>query len=98
MPLPQVFLAFGDTRVGLFLSEVHRQEPAPGKVRGTPRLVLSSPWGADDLADHLAKVNVSPVDLKYDGGHVAFERDGRNLFLRDPGGHFVQVECRGALT
>lgn len=94
MPLAHVFVTFGSTRLGLFLAPTHRQEPAPGVVRGTPRLTLRARCSASDLEAHLRIVNVSPVDLKYDGGYVQFERAGNDLFLRDPGGHFVQVTCR----
>jgi catechol 2,3-dioxygenase-like lactoylglutathione lyase family enzyme len=93
MPLVHVFLTFGATRLGLFLAPTHHQEPPPGVVRGTPRLIFDAHCPASELEAHFCSVNVSPVDLKYDGGHVQFEREGENFFLRDPGGHFVQVAC-----
>ncbi len=94
MPLAHIFVAFGATRLGLFLAPTHRQEPPPGVVRGTPRLILRTDCAADDLERHLRTVNVSPVTLKYDGGYVQFARVGDTFSLRDPGGHFVQVICR----
>jgi catechol 2,3-dioxygenase-like lactoylglutathione lyase family enzyme len=94
MPLAHLFVTFGPTRLGLFLAQVHHQEPPPGVVRGTPQLTFTARCPADALAAHLRTVNVSPVDLKYDGGYVQFERDGDAFFLRDPGGHFVQIVCR----
>lgn len=88
---PQVYLSFGPTRLGFVLTAVHRQEPPPFQVKGTPRMVLHSHCPADEVERHLSTVVVSPIALNYAGGRVAYEREGDHFFLRDPSGHFVEL-------
>ncbi len=95
LPNPQVFLSYGPTRLGFMLTSVHRQEPPPWQVKGTPRTSVHTRCPADEVERHLATVVVSPIALKYAGGRVAYEREGNRFFLRDPGGHFVELVGSG---
>jgi catechol 2,3-dioxygenase-like lactoylglutathione lyase family enzyme len=80
-PNMQTFVRFGGGVAGLILATEHRQEPPPEQQRGTPRLLLASDLPAGQVAAHLSSQD------------VPFEQDGRHIFLRDPGGNFVQVAC-----
>jgi catechol 2,3-dioxygenase-like lactoylglutathione lyase family enzyme len=78
-PNMQTFVRFGDTRLGLILATEHRQEPPPEQHRGTPALLLTTSLPPTEAACHLAAQG------------VAFEQEGATLYLRDPGGNFIQL-------
>jgi catechol 2,3-dioxygenase-like lactoylglutathione lyase family enzyme len=80
-PNMQTFVRFGSGIVGLILATEHRQEPAPEAQRGTPRLLLASDLPVAEVVEHFASQD------------VPFEQDGGSVFLRDPGGNYVQIEC-----
>jgi catechol 2,3-dioxygenase-like lactoylglutathione lyase family enzyme len=80
-PNGQVFLSYGDSRVVLVSATKVRQEPPEDQAKGTPRLVLQTEQSADEAAAGLAAY---PFPQR---------REGRNLFLRDADGNFVQLIC-----
>ena len=80
-PNMQTFVRFGEGLVGLILATEHRQEPPPDQQWGTPRLILDSDVPAQQAAAHFASQD------------LAFEREGSRLFLRDPGGNYVELVC-----
>ena len=82
-PNTQLFLRYGDTRVGLISATRNRQEPRPEILRGTPRLIFASDLPASELMDELAARQPLPM-----------EREGTSVFLRDPDGNYAEV--RGA--
>jgi hypothetical protein len=96
LPMPQVFFPFGSTRLGLFLANVHRQEPPYEQISGTPSIAFDTRGSADAIADYLENTRVTPVNLKYDGGAILFEREGDVFSIRDPGGHFIQLQVRSS--
>ena len=75
-PNTQVFLRYGETRVGLISATRNRQEPRPEILRGTPRLIFASDLPASELMEALAARQPLPM-----------ERDGTSVFLRDPDGN-----------
>ena len=83
-PNTQVFLRYGETRVGLISATRNRQEPRPEILRGTPRLIFASDVPASELMEELAARQPLPM-----------ERDGSSIFLRDPDGNYAEI--RGAL-
>jgi predicted enzyme related to lactoylglutathione lyase len=80
-PNMQLFVRFGSGVLGLVLAREHRQEPPEESLRGTPRVVLGSPGAAADARAALAARDV-PSEVV-----------GRSVFLRDPGGNYVELEC-----
>ena len=93
MPRPNahIFVRVGaDAVIGIYLATEHRPEPAPDAFRGTPRVVFGAPHGAvDELADRLRSIRIRPMHAGASGG--PFERQGDALFIRDPGGNFIEV-------
>ena len=80
-PNMQLFVAFGDGVLGLVLAAEHRQEPPEEVLKGTPRLILRARQPATAVAAYLS------------GRGIPFQAEGRGLFLRDPGGNYVELEC-----
>jgi catechol 2,3-dioxygenase-like lactoylglutathione lyase family enzyme len=94
MPRPNahVFVTLGaGVTIGLYLATEHRPEPPPDAVRGTPRLVVTaSADGLEALADRLAKLRLRPLRAA-SGSPGPFERQVDRLFVRDPGGNFLEL-------
>jgi extradiol dioxygenase family protein len=82
-PNMQLFVRYGASTLGLMLATEHRQEPPPEILRGTPRVIVQTQQPLTELATHLCVL------------HVPFEAEGSALFLRDPGGNYLQLDCRG---
>jgi catechol 2,3-dioxygenase-like lactoylglutathione lyase family enzyme len=94
MPRPNahVFVRLGpDALIGVYLATEHRPEPPPDAVRGTPRLVLAADReGLDAVADRLAQLRLRPLG-PVAGSGGPFERHGDRIFVRDPGGNFLEL-------
>lgn len=89
-PNAQVFVTLGpQTTIGLYLATEHRQEPPPDQFAGTPRVSFRTDR-IDELEQRLREVRLRclPVSRQSDG---PFQRDGQTLFVRDPGGNFLEV-------
>ena len=80
-PNTQVFLRYGETRVGLISATKNRQEPRPEILRGTPRLIFASDLPTSELMEELAARQPLPM-----------EREGTSVFLRDPDGNYAEVK------
>lgn len=80
-PNGQVFVAYGDTRLGLIGATRVRQEPPEHRTKGTPRVVLATTQPAAEVEGHLSSTP------------IPFRREGRNIFLRDPDGNFAELKC-----
>jgi hypothetical protein len=93
---PQLFIGFGDTRLGLFLARAHHQEPPEEVLRGTPCVVLRSTQPVAAHAQYLAGPARAAISSRYAGRTIAFEVEGGTIFLRDPGGNHVRLECNGS--
>jgi catechol 2,3-dioxygenase-like lactoylglutathione lyase family enzyme len=89
-PNQQVFLRFGESRLTIVLDGKHRQEPPEEQAIGTPRIVFRSPLRAATIGERLASppFPLSPEDRL----PLVFQVDGAVIYLRDPGGNFVQVD------
>ncbi|MBM2812608.1 MAG: hypothetical protein HW416_3367 [Chloroflexi bacterium] len=94
-PAAQIFARFGQAYVGVTLTGQRIPEPPEEFLKATPRAILHTSQKPEEVTRYMATVKVSPVSLKYDGGHVPFRREGRNVFLRDRSGNFFQIECAG---
>ena len=79
-PNTQVFLRYGETRIGLISATRNRQELRPEILRGTPRLILASDLSASELMEELTDRQPLPM-----------ERDGTSVFLRDPDGNYIEI-------
>jgi catechol 2,3-dioxygenase-like lactoylglutathione lyase family enzyme len=88
-PNQQVYFRFGETRLALFLAGKHRQEPPEDQVTGTPRVVFESPLSISTIAQRLAKppISLTPEDRL----PMTFQVEAPAMYLRDPGGNFVQI-------
>lgn len=90
-PAQQLFIRFGSTVLCLILGTVHRQEPPEEQVVGTPRLAFRTSASADEVVARLQRPTVS---LEPEGRiRIRFERTGKTIYLRDPAGHFAQLDC-----
>jgi len=92
-PAAQIFARFGPSYIGVALSGQRLPEPPEELLKGTPRAILRSTSTVRELTQYLSKLRISPVALKYDGGQVAFKREGNSVFLRDRSGNFIEIEC-----
>lgn len=93
--VPQVYLTFGRSRLGLVVAAKHIQEPPEGKLRGTPYALFKTPSSAQDVAAHLAEVDITTANTTKKVRGVPFQQAGRRFFLRDPSGNFAILECEG---
>jgi catechol 2,3-dioxygenase-like lactoylglutathione lyase family enzyme len=90
-PTQQAFYDFGGCSLGVILANHHRQEPPEPQIRGTPRTVFAAPRSASETA---AALDARDVSLDPEGRiDLRHEREGDRLFLRDPGGNFVELVC-----
>ncbi|MBM2811410.1 MAG: hypothetical protein HW416_2169 [Chloroflexi bacterium] len=94
-PAAQIYARFGTTYAAIYLTGQRLAEPPEEQLEGTPRIILRSPHSADIAAARLSDVRASAVRLTYDGGKVRFEQEGRDLFVRDRCGNFIQIACDG---
>lgn len=90
---PQLFLRFGEGRLALFLARAHHQEPPEEVVKGTPRVVLTCPSLASEVAEHLAGPARAQVSKHFRGRTIRFTVEGSSIFLRDPGGNYLELRC-----
>ena len=91
-PNPQIFVDFGGgTVLGIYLATEHRQEPPPDEFRGTPRIGLrATPGRLGEIEQRLRDIRLRSMMANPDTGGP-FERDGAGLFVRDPGGNFLEI-------
>jgi extradiol dioxygenase family protein len=93
MPRPNahIFVTLGPgVTLGVYLATEHRPEPPPDATRGTPRLVLAAgPDAIDAVAERLGQLRLRPLRLVGPSG--PFEREDDRLFVRDPGGNFLEL-------
>jgi hypothetical protein len=82
-PNAQVYYRFGSTRLGLFIATAARQQPPEEVIRGTPRIALRTSHTPGEVESTLRAFP------------FRFERSGWRIFLRDPSGNFVELECQG---
>lgn len=94
-PAAQIFARFGPTYIGVTLSGQRLPEPAEELLKWTPRAILRTSQPPAQVAAHLARLRISPVSLKYEGGKVPFKREGHSAFLRDRSGNFFQIDATG---
>jgi len=92
-PNAQLFVTFAPgVTLGIYLATEHRQEPPPDQFAGTPRLCFrTGPGGLDALERHLREVRLRCMPASRDSGGP-FERKGESLFVRDPGGNFLEFQ------
>jgi catechol-2,3-dioxygenase len=90
-PNAHIFVALGTGVIlGIYLATEHRQEPQPDQFTGSPRLCFRTSQ-LDELERRLKEVRLRcQQSSKATGG--PFERSGQALFLRDPGGNFLELE------
>ena len=92
---PQLYVRLGGIRLALFLARRHLQEPPEDVVRGAPRLVFAVDRPADEVADYLAGTGRSIIAERFRGRKIRYEVDGDGVFIRDPGGNFVELRYTG---
>ncbi|MPZ14999.1 MAG: hypothetical protein GEU73_11350 [Chloroflexi bacterium] len=90
-PNQQLFVRFGPTVLGAVLAPTHQQEPPEELVTGTPRVLFRTAQSPSDIPALLASPPVSL--LPEDRIPLAHARRGQSVFMRDPGGNFVEIQC-----
>jgi catechol-2,3-dioxygenase len=92
-PNAHIFVKLGpDAVIGMYLATEHRQEPPPDQFAGTPRVCLRAA-DLDELERRLREVQLRCLQSSpHTGG--PFERRGEALFVRDPGGNFLELTSR----
>lgn len=94
LPTARLFLSYGRAKVNIILTLERIPELPEEIIRGTPRVVLRTQQATTDVVAYLSEATFSPVFMKRPR-RVAFERDGDNVYLRDPSGNFLQLRCEG---
>lgn len=92
-PALQLHVDFGPTRLALIMSGKRVPEPPEEQVRGTPQLVLHASTTADQAAKSLRGLDGALVSHRYARRRLPLEVEGSSIFLRDPSGYFVRLEC-----
>ncbi len=75
--------------LGVYLATEHRQEPPLDQFAGTPRLVFRAADPPDELERRLRDLRLRCMPASERTG-APFERDGRSIFVRDPGANFLE--------
>jgi catechol 2,3-dioxygenase-like lactoylglutathione lyase family enzyme len=90
-PNPHFFVAFVPGVVlGVYLATEHRQEPPPDQFVGTPRVAFRVGRGRfRELQQRLGEVRLRCMRESEFGG--PYVREGDSLFVRDPGGVFLEL-------
>jgi catechol 2,3-dioxygenase-like lactoylglutathione lyase family enzyme len=89
-PNAHFFVSFAPGVVlGVYLATEHRQEPPPDQFIGTPRLCFR----AGDLSGVESRLRNIQLRCMYRSADTGgpFERHGSGLFVRDPGGNFLEL-------
>ena len=92
-PIPQIFVRYGESLLGLVVGSRHIQEPAEGVLKGTPRLILRARQPAGQVLAQLATANVSTGLVPHNIAGVQSRRERETLFTRDRSGNFLELEC-----
>ncbi len=92
-PNAQLFVTFAPgVTLGVYLAAEHRQEPPPDQFAGTPRLCFrAGVGGLAALERRLREVRLRCLHTSPETGGP-FERSGKSLFVRDPGGNFLEFQ------
>jgi catechol 2,3-dioxygenase-like lactoylglutathione lyase family enzyme len=88
---PQLYLRLGGVRLALFLARSHVQEPPEELVRGAARLVFAVDRPAPEVAAYLAGPGRDIIANRFRGRRIRHEVDGDSVFVRDPGGNFIEL-------
>ncbi|MBM2812250.1 MAG: hypothetical protein HW416_3009 [Chloroflexi bacterium] len=92
---PQLYLRLGGARLAMFLARRHVQEPPEEVVRGTPRLVFSVDRPPSEVAAYFDGRGREIIAERYRGRTIRHETDDDNIFIRDPGGNFIELRYGG---
>jgi catechol 2,3-dioxygenase-like lactoylglutathione lyase family enzyme len=92
-PIPQIFVRYGGSLLGLVVGSKHIQEPPEGVLKGTPRLVLRTDQSADEARSRLASRDVSTGLVPHNVVGVQSRKERATLFTRDRSGNFLELEC-----
>jgi catechol 2,3-dioxygenase-like lactoylglutathione lyase family enzyme len=90
-PNPHFFVSLAPrATLGVYLATEHRQEAPLDQFVGTPRIAFRIAAGRlDELEGRLRDVRLRCMRVSACGG--PFVRDGDSLFVRDPGGVFLEL-------
>jgi catechol-2,3-dioxygenase len=90
-PNAHLFVALGGNAVlGIYLATEHRQEPPREQFRGTPRIGFRvAPGQIEILAERLRSIRLRPLPVAAATGGPFVREDGA-LFVRDPGGNYLE--------
>lgn len=90
-PNAQLYVGAGDGVLGIYLADTHFQEPPEEDVVGVPRLAFAvQRESMATLAERLADwgPTIGPID------HGGSSPRRQSLFVKDPGGNFIEFCCR----
>lgn len=90
-PNAHIFVALAPGVVlGVYLATEHRQDPPLDVFVGTPRLVFRTGASAAELERRLVELRLRCMRASERTG-APFERADGSLFVRDPGGNFLEL-------
>lgn len=92
-PNMQMFLAMGDTVLGIFLATAHYQEPPPRQAKGTPRNAYRTT--RETLDRTAAALRGTRIAMEGPVEHAAGSPISASLYLRDPCGNFIELCAPG---
>lgn len=89
----QVYFACGSGRLGVYLANQHFQEPPEEACIGTPRIAFRV--SAEGLAD--AEKSLTEANWRFQGpvSHGPGSPVAASIYLRDPGGNFIELATAG---
>ena len=87
-PNPQQYFQVGEAVVAVYLAARHYEAPSDRLIKGAPRTGLATEPGGLDALAHLLEAK----DVAFEGpvSHGAGHPITRSLFVRDPGGNFLE--------
>ena len=89
-PNVQLFVTVGDAVLGIYLADMHFQEPPEEAIVGLPRIAFAvAPRDFDRMVDMLSDWGpiIGPVD------HPSGSPRSRSVFCKDPGANFLEFCC-----
>jgi catechol-2,3-dioxygenase len=81
----------GRTSILLHVAPRHIQEPLPGQLRGTPRLVLSA--SSAQIAKAVEVLGRERVPFEGPVAHPPTSPIAESLYCKDPSGNFLELAC-----
>jgi catechol 2,3-dioxygenase-like lactoylglutathione lyase family enzyme len=88
-PNTQLFVRIGDQVLGIYLATQHRQEPPEEQIVGTPRIAFRA--GRQVMGQTAQLLGATRTPIKGPVEHPDPAPIAASLYVRDPGGNFLEI-------